>query len=133
MTSEERRAFLSENRLCIVGYGRKDGPPALSPVYYVMDGDDLVISTTATRAKAKAVRRNPQVSLCVIGEGMPHPYLTVYGRARIESDGAVDLMMRVGEKMLGRPIPEDARPSLEDRAREEHRVVMRVTPERYVP
>lgn len=136
MTSEERRAFLSENRLCIVGYGRKDGPPALSPVYYVLDGDDLLISTTATRAKAKAVRRNPQVSLCVIGDvpwGMPHPYLTIYGRARIETDGAVDLMMRVGEKMLGRPIPEDARPSLEDRAREEHRVVMRVTPEAYVP
>jgi PPOX class probable F420-dependent enzyme len=133
MISEERRAILSEHRLCVVGYDRRVGPPALSPVYYVLDGDDLLISTTATRAKAKAIRRNPQVSLCVLGEKTPHPYLTIYGRGRIEEEGAVDLMMRIGEKMLGRPIPETARPALEDRAREERRVVLRVTPESTLP
>jgi PPOX class probable F420-dependent enzyme len=133
MTSENRKAILSDHRLCVVGYDRKGGPPALSPVYYVLDGDDLLISTTATRAKAKAIRRNPEVSLCVLGEEMPHPYLTVYGKGRIETEGAVDLMMRIGEKMLGRPIPETARPTLEDRAREEHRVVLRVTPVSTLP
>ena len=41
-----------------------------------MDGDDLLISTTATRAKAKAVRRDARVTVCVIGEQPPFPYLT---------------------------------------------------------
>ena len=31
-------------------------------VYYVMDGDDLLVSTMAGRAKTAAVERNPQVS-----------------------------------------------------------------------
>jgi nitroimidazol reductase NimA-like FMN-containing flavoprotein (pyridoxamine 5'-phosphate oxidase superfamily) len=76
MTQEERKAFLSEHRLAIVGAERKDAPPQLSPVYYVMDGDDLLISTTATRAKAKVIRHNARVSVCVLGEEMPFPYVT---------------------------------------------------------
>ena len=133
MTPEERTKFLADHRLCVVGYARETGPPALSPVYYAVDGDDLLISTTATRAKAAAIRRNPQVSVCVLGEAMPFPYLTVYGRGRIESAGAVDAMMKVGERMTGNPIPQSARPAVEKRAQDEQRVVLRVTPEGFVP
>lgn len=133
MTPEERTKFLAEHRLCVVGYERESGPPSLSPVYYVMDGDDLLISTTAIRSKAKAVQRNPEVSICVLGEAMPFPYLTVFGRGVIEHLGAADAMMRIGEKMSGNPIPESARPAVEKRAQDEGRVVLRVTPERFVP
>jgi len=133
MTPEERKKFLAEHRLCVVGYAREGGPPSLSPVYYAMDGDDLIISTTATRAKAKAIARNPQVSVCVIGEAMPFPYLTVYGSGRIEHANVVETMMKVGERMTGNPIPEAARPAIEKRAQDEGRVVLRVTPVGYVP
>jgi PPOX class probable F420-dependent enzyme len=133
VTPEERKAFLSEHRLAIVGAERKDAPPQLSPVYYVMDGDDLLISTTATRAKAKVIRRNSPVSICVLGEQPPFPYLTVYGRGRIETEGAVDVMMAVGGAMAGNPLPESTRPALEQRAEKEQRVVLRVTPQSFFP
>ena len=133
MTPEERKAFLSEHRLAIVGAERKDAPPQLSPVYYVMDGDDLLISTTATRAKAKVIRRNSPVSVCVLGEQPPFPYLTVYGRGRIETEGVVDVMMAVGGAMAGNPLPESMRPAIEQRAEKEQRVVLRVTPQSYFP
>ncbi len=133
MTPEERKAFLSEHRLAIVGAERKDAPPQLSPVYYVMDGDDLLISTTATRAKAKVIRHNSRVSICVLGEQPPFPYLTVYGRGRIETEGAVDVMMAVGGAMAGNPLPESMRPAIEQRAEKEQRVVLRVTPQSYFP
>lgn len=134
MTPQERKAFLSDNKFCVVGYARKDGPPALSPVYYVMDGDDLLISTQAGRAKAKVLRREPRVSVCVIDDRTEaRPYLTVYGRARVETEGAVDAMMRIGSAMRGEPLPESVRPALEERARTEQRVVLRVMPEAFVP
>jgi PPOX class probable F420-dependent enzyme len=133
MTPEERRNFLIEHRLAIVGVERVDGPPQLSPVYYVMDGDDLLISTTATRAKTPAVRRAGRVSVCVLGEQQPFPYLTVSGKGRIEEKGAVDVMMAVGGRMTGGPLPESTRPALEQRAKDEGRVVLRVTPESYFP
>ena len=104
MTPEERKKFLAEHRLCIVAYERQSGPPALTPVYYAMDGDDLLISTTRSRAKAKAIVRDPRVSICVLGEAIPFPYLTVYGRGRIEDTQVVETMMKVGERMTGNPI-----------------------------
>ena len=133
MTPEERKQFLESHRLAVVGLNRGSGQPQLSPVYYVLDGEELLISTTLTRAKAKAVRRDPRISVCVLGEQSPFPYLTVYGRARIEEEGAAKLMMRIGEKMYGRAVPDSMRPTIEERARSEKRVVLRVTPESYFP
>ena len=126
----EQREFLEQHRLVIVGLPGK-GAPSLTPVYYALDGDDIVISTTAARYKAKAVRRNPDVALCVLGEQQPFPYMTVYGHGTIEEQGAVDVMMKVGERMTGNPIPEAARPAVEQRAKDEGRVVLRVRIERF--
>ena len=126
--NDERRDFLNANRLCIVGVGRKAGPPHMSPVYYVVDGDDILISTTHSRFKAKAIARNPDVSLCVLAEQFPFPYLLVYGKGRVEDTGAAGLMMRIGERMTGNPLPEAARPGVEQRAKDEGRLVLRVTP-----
>ena len=133
MTPQERKDFLKSHRLAIVGAEGMAAPPQLSPVYYVMDGDDVLISTTETRAKARAIRRDPRVSVCVLGEEPPFPYLTIYGHGQIEQDGAVEVMMRIGEAMTGNPVPESARPAVEERARIEWRVVLRVKPQSYFP
>ena len=82
MTPEERRQFVRDQRTCVWGYGRQSGPPAMSVVYYVMDGDEILISTMKERAKAKALARNAEVSLCVLDEQWPLTYLVVYGRGR---------------------------------------------------
>ncbi len=42
-------------------------------------------------------------------------------------------MMAVGGAMAGNPLPESARPTIEQRAKKEQRVVLRVTPESYYP
>ena len=55
-------------------------------VYYVVDGDDILVSTMAARAKAKAVARNQKVSLCVLDEQWPPTYLQVYCDAKVETD-----------------------------------------------
>jgi PPOX class probable F420-dependent enzyme len=131
MNAEERRAFVERHRTCVFGYQRKEGPPSMSIVYYTMDGDDLLISTMADRAKAKAVQRLGEVSICVLDEQWPLTYLVVYGKASVERDlkqtGTV--MMKVGEIMSGNPIPESARPVVEQMAKREDRVVLRISPE----
>lgn len=132
MIPDEHRAFLEDHRLAVFGHERKDGPPSLTPVYYFLDGDEIVVSTTASRGKAKAVARNPQVSVCVLDEKQPFAYLTVFGEARIETEGAVDAMMRMGETMTGNPIAEAARPVLEKRAQDEGRVALRIKPLKFV-
>lgn len=124
----EQREFLESHRLCVFAIERDAGPPSLTPVYYVVDGDDLLISTTATRYKGKAVEKHPKVSVCVLHEEFPFPYLTVYGTARIGPGDPAELMARLSEKMFGAPVAADAMPAIEQRAKDEKRVVLRVTP-----
>jgi len=102
----------------------------MSVVYYVMDGNDILISTMAERGKAKAVRRSPKVSLCVLDEKWPPTYLQVYCDAVVETDDnlVVDVMMRIGAVMAGEPIPEKARPLVAEGAKREKRVVLRLKP-----
>ena len=133
MTPEERKQFLERHRLAILGIQREDGPPHLSPVYYVVDDGDLLVSVTKTRAKTALIRKTGRLSLCVLGEQFPFPYLRVEGRGQIEDTGVVEVMLRIGEKMTGAPLADSARPAIEERARNEKRVVLRVTPERYYP
>jgi hypothetical protein len=100
-------------------------------VYYVpTDTDGLLVSTMAGRGKARVASRDGKVSLCVLDERWPFAYLQVYADAVVDQnrDLAVDVMMAVGERMSGQPIGEGARPFVEAKAAEEHRVVIRCRP-----
>ena len=130
MNPEQRRQFVREHRTAVLGYARKDHGPAMSIVYYVMDGDEILVSTMAGRAKAKAVARSPKVSMCVLDEQWPPTYLQVYCDASVETEFelVVDVMMRIAGVMAGNPMPEDVRPMVEEGARKENRVVLRLRP-----
>ena len=131
MNAEERRAFVREHRTCIFAFQRKQGPPSMSVVYYTTDGDDILIATMAARAKAKAVQRVGEASICVLDEKWPLTYLQLYGPARLDSnfDLLIDTMARVAEIMSGQPLPKEARPLVEEMARREDRVLIRLSPE----
>jgi PPOX class probable F420-dependent enzyme len=130
MDADERRKFVREHRTCVFGYARQEHGPAMTIVYYVVDGDDLLISTMAARGKAKAIERDPRVSLCVLDENWPPTYLQVYGRAVLERDEAqaADVLRQVVELMAGEPVPPERVGQIAEMAREEGRVVLRVTP-----
>jgi hypothetical protein len=103
----------------------------MSVVYYVpTDDDELLVSTMAARGKARAVARNPKISLCVLDERWPFAYLQVYADAVVDADPdlVVDVMMAVGGRMSGEPLPAEARPVVAAMAAEENRVVVRCRP-----
>jgi len=130
MNPQARREFVRTHRTAIFGYARRHDGPSLTVVYYVMDGDDILVSTMAGRGKAKSVRRNPKVSLCVLDEQWPPTYLVVYCDGRVETDfePTVDLMMRIAGVMAGQSMPDAMRPIVAEGARREERVVLRLTP-----
>jgi PPOX class probable F420-dependent enzyme len=131
MLPSARRNFVRTHRTCVFGTARRTDGPAMSVVYYVpTDTNELLVSTMRDRGKAKAVARDPKVSLCVLDERWPFSYLQVYCDAIVvdDLDLVVNVMMAVGERMSGEPIGEDARPFVQDMAKEEERVVLRCHP-----
>jgi nitroimidazol reductase NimA-like FMN-containing flavoprotein (pyridoxamine 5'-phosphate oxidase superfamily) len=134
LTGAQRRQFVRDHRTAIFAYARKNDGPAMSALYYVMDGDDILISTMRARAKAKAVQRNPKVSLCILDEQWPPTYLTVYCDATIDAtvdtdlEAIVDLAMRVGSLMAERKLDDAMREHARARVIREDRVRLRLKP-----
>ena len=127
----ERREFVRTHRTCIFGYGRQHDGPAMSVVYYIpTDDDELLVSTMAGRSKARAVARDPKVSLCILDERWPFAYLQVYAEAAVSTDRdlVIDVMMAVAGRMSGQPLSDDARPVVASMAEQEDRVVVRCRP-----
>jgi PPOX class probable F420-dependent enzyme len=131
MTPEERRTFVRGHRTAIFGYNRVSDGPAMSIVYYVLDADDtILVSTMRDRQKARAVARNPNVSMCVLDEQWPPTYLQVYCHAEIDTDEerTVDCMMAIGAVMARKPLDASVRPLVAEGAKKEDRVVLRLRP-----
>ena len=131
MLPSERREFARTHRTAVFGFGRRDDGPAMSIVYYVPTGDDeLLVSTMAGRGKARAVLRDPKVSLCILDERWPFVYLQVYADAVLERDRelVVDVMMAGAARMSGQELGSEARPFVEEMAVKEERVVLRCRP-----
>jgi len=130
MNRDERKAFVARNGTAIFGYNRRQDGPAMTVVYYVIDGDDVLVSTMAARAKAKAVKRDQKVSLCVLDGQWPPTYLQLYCNAQVETDhdANVDLAMRIAGLMAGESMPEEVRPLIAEGVIREDRVVLRLTP-----
>jgi PPOX class probable F420-dependent enzyme len=128
--------FVARNRLCVLSWNRAPGAsdaPPQTPVFYVTDGDDVLVSIAESRVKTKALRRDPAISVCVLPEEMPFPYVTLFGKAQIDTDptAAFEVMARVVARM-GRELDEAGRSALRERADREHRVVLRIVAERSV-
>jgi PPOX class probable F420-dependent enzyme len=130
MTPEERRQFVRDHRTAIFGYSRTNDGPAMSALYYLVEGDEILVSTMRARGKTAAVRRDPKVSLCVLDEKWPPTYLNVYCDAVVDDDpqAGADLLWRIMAVMAGRPLSEETRPEVEAMARREERVVLRLRP-----
>jgi hypothetical protein len=87
MTDDEWRAFVSAGtRTGKLSTVRADGRPHLAPVWFVLDGDDLVFNTGKDTVKGRNLARDPRVSLCVDDERPPYAFVVCEGTATISED-----------------------------------------------
>ncbi|HSO94851.1 MAG TPA: PPOX class F420-dependent oxidoreductase, partial [Acidimicrobiia bacterium] len=87
MAPDEVRAFLSEGtrtaKLATVTAG---GAPHVVPVWFVLDGDDVIFTTHESSQKATSLRRDPRVACCVDDDRPPFSYVMVSGTATLSTD-----------------------------------------------
>jgi PPOX class probable F420-dependent enzyme len=85
MTPAERREFLLEGpRTGKLATVREDGRPHVVPIWFVLDGDNLVFTTWYATVKAANMRRDPRVSICVDDQKPPFAFVMIEGTASIE-------------------------------------------------
>ncbi|HEX8304748.1 MAG TPA: PPOX class F420-dependent oxidoreductase [Jatrophihabitans sp.] len=87
MTDEQARAFLAEgSRTGKLATSRADGRPHVTPIWFVLDGDDLVFMTGADTVKGRTLRRDPRAALTVDLEEPPYAFVMVEGSVTISED-----------------------------------------------
>ncbi len=124
----EQEQLIQDEKLAILATARRDGSAQLTPVNYAYQDGRIFVSTTRDRAKYHNVRRSPLVSLCIVrAEG--RPYVTVYGRARLEETDITEGTAVIFRRISDRPLPENFAELL----RSQRRVLIVITPERFVP
>jgi PPOX class probable F420-dependent enzyme len=104
MTVTEARDFLLDGtRTAKLAVVRKDGSPHVTPVWFVLDGDDLLFTTQATTLKGRVLRRDPRVALCVDDERPPFAFVNIAGTATVSED--LDQLRRwataIGARYMG--------------------------------
>ena len=87
MTESEWRAFVSEGtRTGKVAVTRADGSPHVTPVWFVLDGNDVVFTTGRDTVKGRALARDPRVCVCVDDETPPFSFVLIRAEASLSED-----------------------------------------------
>ncbi|MEU0112896.1 PPOX class F420-dependent oxidoreductase [Streptomyces bobili] len=87
MTDEEWRAFVSQGtRTGKLSTVRADGSPHVAPIWFLLDGDDVVFNTGKETVKGRNLVRDGRVALCVDDDRPPFDFVVLQGRARISED-----------------------------------------------
>jgi PPOX class probable F420-dependent enzyme len=86
----------------------KDERPLVVPVWYDLEGDTLVFMTAQDSVKARNMRRDPRVSLCVDDEVTPFAYVELDGTVVMSDDADQGLYWatRLGGRYMGQELAE---------------------------
>lgn len=104
MTAEHARGFLAQGtRTGKLASTRADGSPHLTPVWFVLDGDDLVFTTNNTSVKGRSLRRDPRAAMCVDDDGPPYSFVIVEGSVELSEDPEtlLEWATRIGARYMG--------------------------------
>jgi PPOX class probable F420-dependent enzyme len=131
MTPQEIRAFLLEGtRTAKLATTMRDGAPHVMPVWFVLDGEDIVFNTGKDTAKGRQLLRDPRVAIVVDDETPPFSFVHIRGTATISED--LDEVLRSAIEIAGRYMGADRAEEYGRRNGVPGELLVRVTPERVI-
>ncbi|MBI2766465.1 MAG: PPOX class F420-dependent oxidoreductase [Chloroflexi bacterium] len=95
LTRDERDAFLEQpGILCRIATIRPNGAPMVTPIWFLRDGDNILVTPRKESSWLANLRRDPRVAITIDEEALPYRKLTVEGTARILFDVGHDAEWR---------------------------------------
>jgi PPOX class probable F420-dependent enzyme len=101
LSDPDVREFLTHGtRTAKVAFVAADGRPMVTPVWFILDGDELVFNTGKSSVKGKAFARDGRIAVCVDLEEPPYPSVQVQGTVTLSEDP--DELLRTATEIAGR-------------------------------
>lgn len=106
MTDDQWRAFVSHGtRTGKLSTVRADGSPHIAPIWFLLDGDDLVFNTGKETVKGRNLARDGRVAMCVDDDQPPFAFVVLQGRAELSED--IDQLQHWAARIAARYMGED--------------------------
>ncbi|MFF7732093.1 TIGR03618 family F420-dependent PPOX class oxidoreductase [Streptomyces sp. NPDC007984] len=87
MTDAQWREFVSHGtRTAKLSTVRADGSPHVAPIWFLLDGDEVVFNTGKQTVKGRNIVRDGRLALCVDDDRPPYSFVVLQGRARVSED-----------------------------------------------
>ncbi len=81
-----RDFLLHGTRTGKVAWVASDGAPHVAPIWFVIDGDDIVFNTGADTGKGRALAREGRASLVVDDQAPPYSFVKIDGSITLHDD-----------------------------------------------
>ena len=131
MDDDRRRTFLAHGtRTAKLATTRADGRPHVAPIWFVLDGDDVVFTTAETSVKGRTLQRDPRVAMVVDDERPPFAFVLVEGVAELSTD--LDDLLRWATRIGARYMGDDRAEEFGRRNGVPGELLVRVRPTRFV-
>lgn len=125
------REFLSHGtRTGKVAFTAADGRPLVTPVWFIVEGDELVFNTGKDTAKGRAFARDPRVALSVDLEEPPYGLVAVQGTVTLSED--LDELVRTATAIAARYMGPDKAEEFGQRNGVPGELVVRVRPTKVI-
>jgi PPOX class probable F420-dependent enzyme len=80
-----------------------DGSPQVTPVWFEVDGEQIVVNTARGRVKDRNLQREPRVALSIVDPANPYRYVGIQGHVTEMTEAGADAGIdRLAKKYLGK-------------------------------
>ncbi len=98
------RSFLEEPYPAVLATVSAVGRPQATPVWFMLDGDDILVNTSRGRAKLKNLQEHPHLSLVVVDPESMYRYVQIRGKVvRFDPDAGARDIDRLSLRYTGKP------------------------------
>jgi hypothetical protein len=131
MTPDEIQGFLSHGtRTAKLATNGPSGQPHVMPVWFVLDGEELVFTTWGDSVKGRNLRRNPRAAVIVDEEVAPYAFVHIRGHVTLSED--LEELLRFATAIGGRYMGADRAAEFGRRNAVPGELLVRARPERVI-
>ncbi len=134
MGEEKYKRFMMEGtRTAMLATVRKDGRPHVAPIWFVLDGGDIVFNTGRDTVKGHAIRRDGRVALSVDDPTPPYAFVSIEGSVTYQDCADIpEEGLKWGTRIAARYVGEERAEAFGRRNAVPGELLVRLTPEKIV-
>ncbi len=98
------REFLQKPNFAVLATVNPNGMPQATPVWFMLEGDHILINTSKGRVKLRNLEQDPRAALSIVDRDNPYQHVQIRGRVvRFDREHGARDIDRLSLRYRGRP------------------------------